>query len=168
MVGGKRKWTERRVVCSTPFGITEVGIDLSLRRIPAGRAVLNAFRHHRGRHADASRQCRRRDACAQRLSASQRWALDVSRAAPASTRCAQRLSASQRSAHCTDPSRHTCDRDCAQRLSASQRWAHCQTIAASVAASMCSTPFGITEVGTSCDRDSCATSDRVLNAFRHH
>ena len=39
------------VLCSTPFGITEVGM-LSL---PGGAAaltrVLNAFRHHRGGHA---------------------------------------------------------------------------------------------------------------------
>ena len=39
----------RNEVCSTPFGITEVGTTIILRS-GSEREVLNAFRHHRGRH----------------------------------------------------------------------------------------------------------------------
>ena len=42
--------------CSTPFGITEVGIDSARRPWLRCQIVLNAFRHHRGGH----RRCRRR------------------------------------------------------------------------------------------------------------
>jgi len=37
------------LMCSTPFGITEVGIH-HLWPDPFGLTVLNAFRHHRGGH----------------------------------------------------------------------------------------------------------------------
>ena len=48
-------------VCSTPFGITEVGMD-GLRQGEIRIDVLNAFRHHRGGHrhdqpVDAAQQC---------------------------------------------------------------------------------------------------------------
>ena len=58
--------------CSTPFGITEVGIAAT--SVVAIRSrVLNAFRHHRGGHAiGATSPCF--FVRAQRLSASQRWA----------------------------------------------------------------------------------------------
>ncbi len=38
--------------CSTPFGITEVGTERSIRAAATSllSPVLNAFRHHRGRH----------------------------------------------------------------------------------------------------------------------
>ena len=36
--------------CSTPFGITEVGMDGLLGFGHEVRSVLNAFRHHRGGH----------------------------------------------------------------------------------------------------------------------
>ncbi len=36
--------------CSTPFGITEVGTTATQSRVDDDRTVLNAFRHHRGRH----------------------------------------------------------------------------------------------------------------------
>ena len=39
-----------QLTCSTPFGITEVGIALDSRRSRACMTVLNAFRHHRGGH----------------------------------------------------------------------------------------------------------------------
>ena len=85
-------------LCSTPFGITEVGILGHVVQARGVGRVLNAFRHHRGGHVDlsegvgrddtacstpfgitevgiASRFARRRPMkCAQRLSASQRWA----------------------------------------------------------------------------------------------
>ena len=131
--------------------------------------MLNAFRHHRGRHTVNSvllvifpR--------AQRLSASQRSAPEAkARSLPMLWR-AQRLSASQRSAHLgrdvsrrrrpvlnafrhhrgRHPIRRTLfrqDDKGAQRLSASQRSAHQSAVDAD-SASSCSTPFGITEVGT--------------------
>ena len=88
--------TDGAVRCSTPFGITEVGtimtdrvtvgspgaqrLSASQRSAPcaAGRnqqaaLVLNAFRHHRGRHTQ-SRSMLNDHTCAQRLSASQRSA----------------------------------------------------------------------------------------------
>ena len=85
-------------LCSTPFGITEVGILGHVVQARGVGRVLNAFRHHRGGHVDlsegvgrddtacstpfgitevgiASRFAHRRPMkCAQRLSASQRWA----------------------------------------------------------------------------------------------
>ncbi len=87
---------ERSAECSTPFGITEVGISYSTTSI-SGSGVLNAFRHHRGGHAarfsglggflgvlNAFRHHRGGHhlmvvdstlwGSAQRLSASQRWA----------------------------------------------------------------------------------------------
>ena len=134
--------------------------------------------------------CRGRTECAQRLSASQRSALDHRIwACPGCVR-AQRLSASQRSAHdaLNLPRRVHVS---AQRLSASQRSAHFRTAddgARSVpvlnafrhhrgrhsslrrrdwSLRECSTPFGITEVGTQNARQFQARL-QVLNAFRHH
>ena len=180
----------RCTMCSTPFGITEVGTP-SLRL---------------SRHAWLR---------AQRLSASQRSARDDSRAVADGIARAQRLSASQRSAHVVSPADLEADRACstpfgitevgtrrraipvrvtgsAQRLSASQRSARRRPGAVSGPSAECSTPFGITEVGTS-GLDDCRTvsasgaqrlsaSQRsaqvaasaelaqtdVLNAFRHH
>ena len=44
--------------CSTPFGITEVGTDRSRSLQYRRQSVLNAFRHHRGRHREAGRHGR--------------------------------------------------------------------------------------------------------------
>ena len=173
---------------------------------------------------------------AQRLSASQRSAPGTSRSVPRPLFCAQRLSASQRSARrgarprvrqppvlnafrhhrgrhkpkrlarlsgrrCSTPfgitevgtraSRPACERvPSAQRLSASQRSAQAAVCRAGRLAKCstpfgitevgthkvavvlithckCSTPFGITEVGTA-PRGRVAARSRVLNAFRHH
>src|SRR5208337_564003 len=82
--------------CSTPFGITEVGIWSGLLWLAQPRS-------------------------AQRLSASQRWAS----AAPVSANGPRRS---------------------AQRLSASQRWAFADG-SKLLGSIKCSTPFGITEVG---------------------
>ena len=84
--------------CSTPFGITEVGM------MPTGLNPTGP-------------------ASAQRLSASQRWAW-LGLLVPAHRAAAG-----------------------AQRLSASQRWAFPVTDSNDASASVCSTPFGITEVG---------------------
>ena len=104
--------------------------------------------------------------CAQRLSASQRWA-DRRRARNPLTLVsrAQRLSASQRWA---DLRRDRDDRRLsAQRLSASQRWAARHPRAAASRIDQCSTPFGITEVGGA-DAAEMSARHAVLNAFRHH
>jgi len=65
-----KRWTQ----CSTPFGITEVGIRRTDRRAGGETWVLNAFRHHRGGHGQIHHEPGRSNQCAQRLSASQRWA----------------------------------------------------------------------------------------------
>ena len=134
--------------------------------------MLNAFRHHRGRHAFTVRYDPASGYGAQRLSASQRSAPLISASAgrlrlrmcstpfgitevgtavhsvvELSRASAQRLSASQRSARWH---RGPADagRPCgAQRLSASQRSAQHAT-ANGASSATCSTPFGITEVGT--------------------
>ena len=153
-------------LCSTPFGITEVGIPRRPARPAGRRPVLNAFRHHRGGHLSS---CQRRSEadrvlnafrhhrgghstwrthssetpkCAQRLSASQRWAWGGWTTIWSGTAGAQRLSASQRWASAAAElclARHAS----AQRLSASQRWAYCS-------------PSGPAPLAP------------VLNAFRHH
>src|SRR5208337_3485773 len=53
-------WPSRRGGCSTPFGITEVGIDVVQGALRLRVVVLNAFRHHRGGHwgpVDAHLRC---------------------------------------------------------------------------------------------------------------
>ena len=137
----------RQVWCSTPFGITEVGIrwlcvpllsvKLSAQRLSASQRwasqrrrrsiytyllVLNAFRHHRGGHVVVTVPRVAEQFGAQRLSASQRWASQVLRLPchPVGS---------------------------AQRLSASQRWASGDLDLEAQADEACSTPFGITEVG---------------------
>ncbi len=151
-------------VCSTPFGITEVGT----RRIPAvlsivscaqrlsasqrwaradgtstaiAEIVLNAFRHHRGGHLPANPPLRSQSMCSTPFGITEvgtgRMGRDM-----APRRRAQRLSASQRWA----PACRAHPGPCfvrAQRLSASQRWALAPALIHS--------------------------GDRhVLNAFRHH
>ncbi len=152
-------------MCSTPFGITEVGTRgtaVALENEP----VLNAFRHHRGGHTNraTSRRCKR--CCAQRLSASQRWAhlakslcqchpgvLNAFRHHRGGHRLERCLDDSasivlnafrhHRGGHTRPPSAFRELPECAQRLSASQRWAR---------------PRPIT----------CIRPLNVLNAFRHH
>ena len=150
--------------CSTPFGITEVGIVWS-------------------------RAARPDRPCAQRLSASQRGA-----SRPASVRAAGPCMCStpfgitevgiisRRSIHATS----------AQRLSASQRSAsrpcsvtvravelvlnafrhhrggHAPAFGRTWPLAWCSTPFGITEGGISPYVPPCRAVRSVLNAFRHH
>ena len=108
-------------MCSTPFGITEVGTRRRLFGRDGLRDVLNAFRHHRGRHnsglstgspcltcsmpfgitevgTSMPRFVSATHTGAQRLSASQRSALAYRDSTTENSKCAQRLSASQRSA----------------------------------------------------------------------
>ena len=86
--------------------------------------MLNAFRHHRGGHADDVDRDRPATQCAQRLSASQRWA----------SRCA--IDRAPMIAECSTPFGIT-EVGIAPMPSASPS-----------DRSECSTPFGITEVGT--------------------
>ncbi len=208
-----------RPVCSTPCGITEVGtLDRSrsfswtrcaqrlaasqrsaqvvavpvcpharvlnaLRhhrgrhsayRCPDDRSpvVLNALRHHRGRHSIPLASLRGPSRCAQRLAASQRSARSGRETPKPHLHCAQRLAASQRSARsclsapCRSPAPcaqrlaasqrsarraillSLLDTACAQRLAASQRSARCLPSCSMDSTKMCSTPCGITEVGT--------------------
>ena len=156
--------------CSTPFGITEVGTTKKASHGHEFR-VLNAFRHHRGRHAPCQEtSCSSAERSAQRLSASQRSARASSVTWVSLLGCAQRLSASQRSAlagrggndgenRCSTPFGITeVGTPCtthkerpappgAQRLSASQRSARWKSMWR-LMPGKCSTPFGITEVGT--------------------
>jgi len=177
--------------CSTPFGITEVGIGLRSRAVRARAEVLNAFRHHRGGHGRAI-ECRK--TCDKVLNAFRhhRGGHGETSQTPATTSSAQRLSASQRWASAPYNADGTVNTS-AQRLSASQRWAFAVDHAAAVRCFKCSTPFGITEVGIPeirsrpCSRAPSAQrlsasqrwayfhtpiteSDQmsVLNAFRHH
>ena len=132
--------------------------------------MLNAFRHHRGRHPRRGSRLLRVGLCstpfgitevgtspasagptgdvrAQRLSASQRSAPGSGRRSWRRVRCAQRLSASQRSAQAIIE-RLSAVRTSAQRLSASQRSAPAGRARRGPTEKVCSTPFGITEVGT--------------------
>ena len=171
--------------CSTPFGITEVGTSpVSAGLFGAGvppaqrlsasqrsaqyqssssirtvhRYVLNAFRHHRGRHDARILACGpwlSPDRCSTPFGITEvvhlRWCV-LDRCSPL---CAQRLSASLRSAHrFVDALRWTLSTR-AQRLSASLRSAHASLGPSPRPAGSCSTPFGITEVGTLPDRGAC-------------
>ena len=159
-------------VCSTPFGITEVGTEPASRVALEHRQVLNAFRHHRGGHIAATsvtarcrlmcstpfgitevgitlrRHDRRRDRRgAQRLSASQRWARRSQLTSPdRSTMCSTPFGITE--VGTLDELAHRrAAVACAQRLSASQRWARPGSRPMRRDRAECSTPFGITEVG---------------------
>ena len=131
--------------CSTPFGITEVGI-MSARPMQSEQIVLNAFRHHRGGHAGDKIEIRRQTNvlnafrhhrgghCLMLSQGSRvRAVLNAFRhhrgghrnhrpAGCAGSPSAQRLSASQRWA-CRRSTSLPARPSRAQRLSASQRWA---------------------------------------------
>jgi len=149
-----------------------------MRALP-GRAglvlVLNAFRHHRGGHAASSALAACIN-CAQRLSASQRWAFDQrdhhggrvhvvlnafrhhrgghdcslgSHQKPGST--VLNAFRHHRGGHFANSIIATFEFG-AQRLSASQRWACAQEPGEVLEVAWCSTPFGITEVGIWCQQ----------------
>ncbi len=160
--------------CSTPFGITEVGTPrpASGRASSLGGVVLNAFRHHRGRHTRPSMSSTTRAYGAQRLSASQRSA-PAGRRPHYQVQLVLNAFRHHRGRHDTSATERRERYQSAQRLSASQRSArrfvgilerrfesvlnafrHHRgrhgTAWAGVGADYlgCSTPFGITEVGT--------------------
>ena len=148
--------------CSTPFGITAVGSCHEggpQRRLD----VLNAFRHHGCRESTAA--CARRPTTgAQRLSASRLSGDD--RCAAAST--PRRVLNAFRHHGCREVDARVAPDDGhrAQRLSAS-RLSGGGTRTAGAALPLCSTPFGITAVGSGVGGDE-AGDGVVLNAFRHH
>jgi len=130
--------------CSTPFGITEVGI----------------VRHRVGSHKRIR---------AQRLSASQRWAFELAQAPRSWRECSTPFGITEvgiststawsaAARMCSTPFGITevgirrppgpslPRYGCAQRLSASQRWALISPESPETCLE-CSTPFGITEVG---------------------
>ena len=183
-----RTWSGEPRECSTPFGITEVGIA-GLAGLDPGVEVLNAFRHHRGGHG-------RTRTSGSRL----RWVLNAFRHHRGGHRMkpftGDRLYAvlnafrHHRGGHsgavlsakslmkCSTPFGITevgidialilrPRRTRAQRLSASQRWASALW-ALSGAGTVCSTPFGITEVGIIGRSPRSPRKAPVLNAFRHH
>ena len=151
-------------VCSTPFGITEVGtlwppprapLTASAQRLSASqrsalnrhrrrvsrKSVLNAFRHHRGRH------CIRR-----RNLATHNPVLNAFRHHRG--RHLQGVATATGKPMCSTPFGIT---EVGTRPGQLLRPAH----------PACSTPFGITEVGTRRTGRHGRTG-RVLNAFRHH
>ena len=152
-LSASQRWASREhavgigdvVVCSTPFGITEVGMHGSLVRstcrtcrcsTPFGITEVGTVRCrvHADRLADG----------AQRLSASQRWASRDRRRSRAGI------------ARVLNAFRH-------------HRGGHrCHGTACDADASWCSTPFGITEVGIDSSIATSAIALDVLNAFRHH
>ena len=160
--------------------------------IVLAKAVLNAFRHHRGGHTSVLTPLSRATRVLNAFRHHGGGTADPPIARRANGRCAQRLSASPKWA--TTPGLGIGDRRYrAQRLSASPNWACVGLVSLRDARlvlnafrhhrrgmprsdrgraqseSWCSTPFGITEVGIGCVRDELfgRTVD-VLNAFRHH
>ena len=126
--------------CSTPFGITEVGMRILM--------------------LSGSRRLR-----AQRLSASQRWAC---RCRPARLSGCPVLNAFRhhRGGHCSQNSCTLDERPCSTPFGITEVGMPC-AICGIEAGSWCSTPFGITEVGI-CLECLLSLFARVLNAFRHH
>ena len=167
--GRHRQWARtgrRNAWCSTPCGITEVGtsVDEAVRspvrgaqRLAASqrsarswryavhveqRDVLNALRHHRGRHTIGS--------------------LDRSSGRDG----AQRLAASQRSARAAEHLRPISDT--VLNALRHHRGRHQSLVERPLRSiCVCSTPCGITEVGTR-DRPTSRRDRVVLNALRHH
>ena len=178
-------------LCSTPCGITEVGTRRSPTAPIDGSACAQRLAASQRSAHDRLRPWPIRGLSAQRLAASQRSAprprLDLHGAASS----AQRLAASQRSARrsCGTRSarrlrvlnalrhhrgRHAGQRSVlrtgqssAQRLAASQRSAPVRLRPMPSRWYRCSTPCGITEVGTR-RVDAALPAWSVLNALRHH
>jgi len=180
---------DREFRCSTPFGITEVGIDDArfCPPMPTGCSTPFGITEVGIRRGVRSIVV---SGCAQRLSASQRWA-----SGPTAFVAGERQG-------CSTPfgitevgisleSARWMFGSGAQRLSASQRWAcrarendrapdpvlnafrhhrggHPSGGGGPASLDECSTPFGITEVGMGGRARGYSRSHAVLNAFRHH
>ena len=145
-VGTQTAWwtTSATISCSTPFGITEVGTEERLQ-IGAKEPVLNAFRHHRGRHHQDGFGSSVSE-CAQRLSASQRSARGGRHRR---RRHEQVLNAFRhhRGRHWSAPRSHGLAWLVLNAFR-HHRGRHKAECFRNVSFTVCSTPFGITEVGT--------------------
>ena len=129
--------------CSTPFGITEVGIMPKRRQAAPDARVLNAFRHHRGGH-DLVGSCRR---CRDRV-------LNAFR--------------HHRGGHAGEHWRARRRSPSAQRLSASQRWASQIATRRRPELIRVLNAFRHHRGGHHVEPMSTQAVCRVLNAFRHH
>ena len=153
-------------MCSTPFGIREVGTRRNAAHAHLDADVLNAFRHQRGGHVDnvffqiqgvlcstpfgirevGTGLCGRRTTDRYRV-------LNAFR--------------HQRGGHPTIRAKASTNAASAQRLSASERWAPERLDHDLAPGDRCSTPFGIREVGTCPKSRGTSRPMLVLNAFRH-
>ena len=129
--------------------------------------VLNAFRHHRGGHPEHGMRHDDADECAQRLSASQRWAsrqLEATQASP--VMCSTPFGITEVGMRCLSRS-SAMHRQCSTPFGITEVGI-AEHARRPVALHECSTPFGITEVGIRAARRTRRAQLRVLNAFRHH
>ena len=153
--------------------------------------VLNAFRHQRGGHADLWDQYKKIHGCstpfgirevgtrpgivrtsvksrgAQRLSASERWALKIYVRMNLLKFSAQRLSASERWARSVPVTLAGLVRECSTPFGIREVGTWEQDSYEGGDRYRCSTPFGIREVGTVSATSFPCTHPHVLNAFRH-
>ncbi len=129
-----------RKECSTPFGITEVGIPGSCG-VSDGIPVLNAFRHHRGGHSRASTGCGSGVSCSTPFGITEVGIRGTRQGIHRATACSTPFGITEVGIVAAGLHREG-DR-------------------------VCSTPFGITEVGI-LERGHHVGVGGVLNAFRHH
>ena len=160
-----RREQGRGVKCSTPFGITEVGTRLFGREVIADHPCSTPFGITEvGTSSEASAMggdCW----CSTPFGITEVGTGSRYRQGSA-VQCAQRLSASQRSApRNSAPLAHSPSVLNAFRH---HRGRHVVSTDVMSRAHKCSTPFGITEVGTRERRFPRPARHRVLNAFRHH
>ena len=158
-----------RSTCSTPFGITDVGTSADFRQHSDCTAVLNAFRHHCGRHTIGHwHEIGPRPKCSTPFGITAVGTSHGHRSCPA---CRRRCSTpfgitavgTLRQSDSTGPCgdvlnafRHHCGRHTDRRHRLTQVIARC------------STPFGITAVVTAFPWNEAIATVDVLNAFRHH
>ena len=183
----------RRIRCSTPFGITEVGMTrgggqaaaaASAQRLSASqRSALSTSRRMRSRTAACSTPfgitevgIPSYDAAARR---SRRWCSTPFGITEVGTRslsspsrmpvaCAQRLSASQRSARALAGALRAGQLKCSTPFGITEVGTVRRVRDRRRPYCACSTPFGITEVGIRSSATQCTVASSVLNAFRHH
>ena len=156
-------------MCSTPFGITEVGTRLIRNRrrgrgcaqrlsasqrsapsrltLPRDKShVLNAFRHHRGRHGPHRHQDRSSRSVLNAFRHHRGRHLPEGDSNLSGAMCSTPFGITE--VGTSRPQGFVIVLSSAQRLSASQRSAQRRSTQTTPGRPMCSTPFGITEVGT--------------------
>ena len=112
---------DRDSMCSTPFGITEVGITSAVARSIATRRVLNAFRHHRGGHTASPGTCSTVRWCSTPFGITEVGISHLRHESSAAIECSTPFGITEVGIR-RHPAASRLYR-CAQRLSASQRWA---------------------------------------------